>query len=259
MWGLQPGVQPPAETYENAFRWGPAGLGLITGGTISSLASDPGNSPTYELRVGLLMGQRTADGTWVNYAATNTDGSEVASGVLLTAIRMQNILTGANQARFYGVLVGGPIKAAAVIGLDLQARQQMSDHFNFDDVLNLPGMHWFPWRRFQSKTANYSMSIPNDNYCQFDNAGATGAVTLTLPPVQNGLAVGVRVVANQNLAVTSNEGGNVIAFNNAAANTLTFSTGGQLIGGGLTLYSNAAGTAWFAQNDSAGANTITVS
>lgn len=34
IWGSLPGIQSASETYENAFRWGPAGLGLITGGTI---------------------------------------------------------------------------------------------------------------------------------------------------------------------------------------------------------------------------------
>jgi hypothetical protein len=259
VWGLQPGVQPPAETYESAFRWGPAGLGLIIGGTISSLCTDPGNTPTYELRVGLLLGQRTADGTYTNYLAGNTDGSEVAAGVLLTAIRLQNILTGAPQPRFYGLLVSGPVKAAAIIGLDYQARQQMADRFTFDDVFNIPGLHYFPWRRFESITANYTVVVPQDNAAQFDNTGATGPVTLTLPPIQNGITIGLRVVANQNFAITSNEGGNIVAFNNASANTLTFSTAGQLIGGGLTLFSNPGATKWIAQNDSAGANTITVS
>jgi hypothetical protein len=252
-------VQPPAETYESAFRWGPAGLGLIIGGTLSSLASDPGNSPTFELRVGLLLGQRTADGTYTNYVASNTDGSEVAAGVLLTAIRMQNILTGTNQARFYGLLVSGPVKAASIIGLDYQARQQMADRFTFDDVYNIPGLHYFPFRRFETITTNYSAVIPQDNAAQFDNTGATGPVTLTLPPIQNGIFMGIRAIAAQNFALTSNEGGNIIAFNNASANTLTFQTGGSIIGGAVNVFSNPGATKWISVNDSAGANTITVS
>jgi hypothetical protein len=258
VWGLQPGIQSPVETYENAFRWGPAGLGLITGGTIYANAIDPGNTPTYELRPGLLLGQRTSDGTWSNYAAGNTDGSEVANGVLLTGIRMTNILTGVAQARFYGVLVGGPVQAAKVLGLDLMARADMSDHFWFDDALNFPGNHWFPWRRFQTKTTNYAM-VATDNFTHFDNTGAAGSVTLTLPAIANGYYFGFHAIANFTFAVTSFEGANIVAFNNASANTITFSTAGNIIGGGGVFYSNPAGTKWIFENRSAGANTVTVS
>jgi hypothetical protein len=134
----------------------------------------------------------------------------------------------------------------------------MSDHFWFDDALNFPGNHWFGWKRFQSKTANYSV-LPTDNFSMFDNIGATGAVTFTLPPIANGYLFGFRVQADQNVLVTSNEGGNIVAFNNASANTLAFQTGGARIGGNLTFYTNAAATKWIIENNSAGANTITVS
>ncbi len=204
------------------------------------------------------LGQKTADGTWTNYAATNTDGSEVAAGVLITALRMQMIATGLNAARFYGVLVGGPVQAAKLLGLDNNARACMSDHFWFDDALNFPGNHWFPYRRFQSKTANYTL-VPSDNFSEFDNLGASGAVTFTLPPIANGYSFGFHVLANQNVLITSNEGGNVVALNNASASTVAFQTGSQLIGGGFLIFSNPAGTKWIVEGNSAGVNTVTVS
>ena len=57
----------------------------------------------------------------------------------------------------------------------------------------------------------------------------------------------------------ADEGGNIVALNNAVANTLAFQTGAQLIGGGLEFYSNAAGTKWFVSDLSAGNIAITVS
>lgn len=257
MWGQAPGITAAVETYENAFRWGPAGLGLITGGYIYANAVDLGNSPTNELRIGLLLGQRTVDGTWTNYSPTATDGSEVASGVLITALRMQDILTQTNMGRFYGVLVGGPVQAAACINLDLMARADMSDHFWFDDALNFPGNHWFPWKRFQSKTANYQI-VASDNFSRFDNFGAAGEVDFTLPPIANGYDFGFGGAAAQTLKVISNEGGNIIALNNLTANSLAFSTGGQQIGAGLRIYSNAAGTKWIAELMNAGVAAVTV-
>lgn len=258
MWGLPPGITSAVETYEAAFRWGPAGLGLIIGGYINAAAVDAGNSPTSELRPGLLLGQKTADGTWTNYSPTATDGSEVAAGVLITAIRMTDIITLQAQARFYGILVGGPVQAAKLLGLDLYARACLSDHFWFDDAGNFPGNHWFPWRRFQNKTANYAVQA-SDNFTLFDITGAGGAVTFTLPPIANGYYFGFRGGAAQNLAVTSNEGGNIISLNSLVSNTLTFQTGGQQIGALVVVYSNPGATKWIAENRSAGAATITAS
>lgn len=259
VYGLPPGVTQAVETYEAAFTWGPRGLGRIAGGVIDSGATDPTNgTTTFELRPGLLMGQKTSNGAWTNYSPTATDGSEVAAGVMLCGMRMTDILTQQGVARFYGVLIGGPVQAAKIIGLDQMARQQMSGTFWFDDNLGYPGNHWYPWKRLQTKATNYSVTA-NDNNSLFDNTGATGTVTFTLPPIANGYYFGFRGVANQNFAVTSFEGGNIIALNNATANTLTFSTGGQKIGALAIVYSDQSGTHWIVENSSAGAATITVS
>jgi Bacteriophage lambda head decoration protein D len=249
-----PGMQSPVETFERAYCWGPYPR-YFTSAYIGSTAADPTNTPTWELRVGLVLGKQTATGTWVNYSPTATDGSQFAAGVLVQGIRMQDVLTGVNTAKFYAVMVSGGVRASNLIGLDNQARAIMAPHFIFDD--NLPGNGQFEWQSFSSQTANYAIQ-PSDNFTQFDNFGSVGEVDFTLPPILNGYKFGFRVVAAQTLKVISNEGGNIVAFNNAGANSLAFSTGGSQIGGGLILYSNPAGTLWYAQNISAGANTITV-
>jgi hypothetical protein len=256
VWGAMPGIGGAAETYEAAFRWGQFGVGIITGGIIAAGTVDAGNTPTYEIRQGLVLGQIISSGEWTNYSPTATDGSDVAAGVLMSQFRMQ-AFTGSTERRFYGILVGGPVQAAKLLGLDLMARQQM-DKFMFDDSPGgYPGNHWFPWKRFQSKTANYTI-VAADNFTLFDNTGAVGAVTFTLPALANGYCFGFRVTADQTVTVASAEGDNIVAFNDAAADSLAFSTGGQKVGGGLALFSNPAVTQWIAINQSAGTNTVTV-
>lgn len=121
------------------------------------------------------------------------------------------------------------------------------------------GMYGFlVWKTFLSKTGNYQLlTTDNGSFCT--NAGAAGPVTFTLPAIAANYRFGFYVVAGQNLLVTSKEGGNIVAFNNAAANTLAFQTAGQLIGGCLILQSNELGTLWYSHDESAGSNALTIS
>jgi hypothetical protein len=255
MFGHLPGMGTVVETFEAAYCWGPYPR-YFTGAYIGAGAVDSGNSPTTTLRMGLVMGKQIATGQWVNYSPTATDGSEVAAGVLVENLRMTDVVSGATQARFYAIMVSGGVQSAKLIGLDSMARAQMSKVFLFDDYL--PGNDFFPYQRFQTKTTNYSI-LASDNGSHFDNTGAGAPVTFTLPPIANGLFFGFTVVAGQNLAVTSFEGTNIVAFNNASASTLTFSTAGALIGGMIRFYTNPGATKWLVEVGSAGANTITVS
>jgi hypothetical protein len=254
MFGHLPGQGTLVETFEQAYCWGPYPR-YYAQGYIGSTAADPGNTPTWELRVGLVMGKQIATGTWVNYSPTATDGSEIAAGVLPLALRMQDVMTGVNTAKFYAIMVSGGVKGANLIGLDQMARQQMSQLFYFDD--NFPGAHWYPWERFQNKTANYAITAA-DNMTAFTTLGAGAEVDFTLPPIANGYYFGFFNQAAQILKVISNEGTNIIALNNLTATSVAFSTGGQQIGAALSIFSNAAGTKWMVMNDSAGAATVTV-
>lgn len=256
-YGMVPGMTTARETYENEFRWGSQFQGVIANALISGAARDSGNTPTYELRPGLLLGQILATGLYTNYSATASDGSEVASAILMEGFRMQDFDSN-NKNVFYGVLVGGPVQASKVINLDLMARQQM-DKFTFDDssgIGAIPGNHWFPWKRFQTKTAGYTV-VASDNFTLFNTLGAAGAVTFTLPAIANGYCFGFSAQAAQNMLVTSAEGSNMIAFNSLTASTVSFQTGGAIIGGVFIIYSNPAGTKWLVGTDSAGANTVT--
>lgn len=247
-YGMVPGISTTRETYESEFRWGMHGQGVFTNGLISGAARDSGNSPTYELRPGLLLGQVLSTGIYTTYSPTATDGSEVASAVLIEGLRVQDF-DGNNQNKLYALLVGGPVKASKLINLDLQARACM-DKFIFDDIGNICGNHWFPWKKFKTKTDNYSI-VASDNFTLFDNTGAGGTVVLTLPAIANGYLFGAQCSAAQVLRFTSNEGSNVIG-----TSVTNSSVSVTAVGGLIWIYSNPAGTKWIVEQH--GTQAITV-
>ncbi len=239
VYDIVPGLTTSRETYENEFRWGSQFQGVFANGLIDGSSTDSGNSPTFELRPGLLLGQVTATGKYKTYSPTATDGSEVASAIILEGLRTQTF-EGVNTDRFYAVLVGGPVQASKVLGLDLQARQQM-DKFIFDDSSgfgSIPGNHWFPWKRQITKAAAYTI-LATDNFTLFDNGTAAGSVTLTLPAIANGYCFGIRCNAAQTYILQSAEGGNVIG-STLTQNGVSITA----IGGLVVVFSNPAGTKW---------------
>jgi hypothetical protein len=247
-YGITPGITTSRETYENEFRWGSQYQGVFANALIDGSTIDAGNTPTFELRPGLLLGQVLSTGKYKAYAPTAADGTEVASAVLLEGLRMLDFSNNAVD-RFYAVLVGGPVQAVKLLGLDNQARQQMSSNFIFDDIGNIMGARWFPWKRLINKTANYTI-LGSDNYTMFDNAGAGAQVVLTLPAIANGYLFGLRAEAAQTFRFTSNEGGNMVGT--SATNT---SASVAAIGGVIWVYSNPAGTKWIVEQH--GTQTIT--
>jgi hypothetical protein len=255
MYGNLPGLTTAIEEYESAVLWGPAWQYMWWNGYISANAVDSGNSPTWRLRPGLVMGNIISTGQWTNYSPTATDGSEVAAAVLVDGLRMQDVLTGSNTTKFYRLFIGGRVKSANLLGLDGQARAQMAYRFTFDD--NIVGRGDFPIIRFQTKTANYQV-LAIDNLSEFNTLGATGEVDFTLPAIANGYYFTFSNEAAQIMKVISTEGTNMIAFNNLSATSVAFSTGGAEIGGKFAVYSNPAGTKWIVNTLSAGANTVTV-
>lgn len=246
-YGIVPGLTTSRETYENEFRWGSQWQGVFANALIDGNTIDSGNTPTFELRPGLILGQVTATGKWTDYDKSASDGSEVAAGVLIEGLRMLDFSNNAVD-RFYAVLVGGPVQMSKLLNFDNQARQQM-DKFIFDDIGQMMGGHWFPFKRFVTKTANYTI-VPSDNYTLFDNTGAAGQVVLTLPPIANGYFFGLCATVAQVLRFTSNEGSNVVGT--AATNSSVSVTA---VGGIIWIYSNAAGTKWIVEQH--GTQTIT--
>ena len=200
-----PGIGTVAESVDTNIFWGTAGqLKWGAPGEISANALDPTNSPTWRLRSGLIMARLTASNQWINYSASGTDGSQNAQGVLATPIRMQDVLTGSDTAKYFAICIGGNLKAANLIGLDAQARIQMSGQFTFDDqfVAYPNGWYWGPYPRFTAKTANYTITAA-DNFTEFNNTGAGGEVDFTLPAIAPGLVFGFRAIADFTFKVIS--------------------------------------------------------
>ena len=224
-YGIAPGLTTSRETYEAEFRWGSEFQGVFSNGIISGSTVDSGNSPTFELRPGLLLGQQISTGKYINYNPQATDGSEVAAAILIEGLRVQNF-DGTLADRFYALLVGGPVQAAKVLGLDLNARQCM-DKFIFDDIFNVQGGHWYPFKRQINKTANYT-ALATDNYTLFDNTGAAGEVDITLPPIANGYFFGLRAQVAQTFKFISNEGTNIVGTTASQSQASVAAIGGVI-------------------------------
>lgn len=88
-------------------------------------------------------------------------------------------------------------------------------------------------RVVSAKTASYTV-VAADGGKLFTTTGASGAVTFTLPAIA-GIVAGWFVeffnTVGQNMIITA-PAGLLVAMNNAAATTATFSTAGELIGAG---------------------------
>jgi hypothetical protein len=95
-----------------------------------------------------------------------------------------------------------------------------------------------------SKTANYTI-LAADNYKDFDNSGAAGQVTFTLPAATVGLAYGFAVMEAQNLVIGA-PGGVTLYLGDLAT-----SAGGAItantVGSYLFIKCRSA-TEWFAQS-----------
>jgi hypothetical protein len=83
-----------------------------------------------------------------------------------------------------------------------------------------------------TKTADYTV-VDADDRTVFNNLGAVGSVTFTLPAASTarlGMSVTFRAcVAAQNMVITGTAG-ELITFNDIGANSVTFSTGSEIAG-----------------------------
>lgn len=117
-----------------------------------------------------------------------------------------------------------------------------------------------PRRKIVAKTASYYMK-PEDEGVLFTNSGAGGAITLTLPPradIPDGWACQVFTVAGQNVTVAADVADTLVTFNDAAADSVTFSTAGDLIGNGAEFVYSATDELWFCFLYVEGAVVVTV-
>lgn len=90
------------------------------------------------------------------------------------------------------------------------------------------------------KAASYTL-LASDGGKFFTTTGASGTVTFTLPAiadVYDGWTATFMNVVGQTMAVAA-PSGKLVAFNNASATSITYSTSSELIGSGVTIVYDA--------------------
>lgn len=257
-----PGFSEATFTSERSTEWQTRHLGdaaYDANAIINSAAVDAGNTPTTTLRAGLLMGKRTADGEWSPYDPDATDGTQQAQGFLGREVTMYNPITGAVEDQIAGdaVVISGRVKAAGLINLDRQARNQLSGRFHFDDE-NAPS--FAPFRTVVDQATSVTVTAAQ-NGSLFTTAGASGAMVFTLPALAAGLRFRFLNVVNQDMTITSADADKMIAVNDATATSIAASTSNQKIGAHLEVQAVYVGAVlkWVVTNLSPGVVTLTAS
>src|SRR5207248_11269087 len=121
----------PALSTENVFLWGPDSWYLTKSIQIVSTTVDAGNTPTTDLRMGLVLGKITSTGKYTQYSGIATDGSQLPEGVLMHGVRMIDPLSGSAADQVGALVVAGPVKGGNLFGLDQMARAAMAGRFIF--------------------------------------------------------------------------------------------------------------------------------
>ncbi len=250
-----PGLGTAKETAERTFLWGRSEVVLVKSLWLNASCTDLNNTVTTELRPGLLLGQKT-DGSFLSYAPTASDGSEMVAAVLSMSVKMLD-LSGSTSAKIGVGVVGAPVRGSQLIKnvalsptIDPQARGQMYGSYKFDD--DLVGNQQ-PWKHTIAKTTSYTVLL-TDYMTVFTTTGAGGPVTFTLPALldanSNPQCKGFRVkfvnIAAQNMIVTAAaaDSTKVVVINNSGATSVTFSTSSNIIGAVLEAEVNDDGTKW---------------
>lgn len=223
---------------------------------INSTAVDAGNSPTTTLRPGLLIGSALSGGDVKQYSGTATDGSQIPLGFLFEGVAMLDADAVA-QAQAGTLVMGGIIDPANVYGLDDQARLILRNRFLFsDEWAGVPGP---PYRLIVPKTANYVV-VAADRGKLFSTRGNAANIQFTLPGLAAvGIDFNVGFVNEVGFNMTTIRAGadTIIAFNNAAATSLAFSTAANLIGARIDLRPNDDKSKWVATQYGGNALTVT--
>jgi hypothetical protein len=252
--GNAPGFQAAALSDDAEVTWsGRHGQDLVATRkiTLTAGATDGGNTPDTTLRGGILLANVDSTGKAHTYSPDANDGRQIAIGILEKPQSM--LLEGVATERFTQMLVHGLVKESELINLDPRARQQLGGRLVLDRERSpQAGVLMHP-RGIYRKSANYTVT-DDDNGLLFL---ATAAVTFTLPTKANGLAFRFAQSADANLVISGSS--DIIAKNNAAASSVTFSTANEKIGSQVLvecIYTAAGTLKWLVTN--LGATTPTV-
>jgi hypothetical protein len=250
-WEL-PGITATLETTENIIWWGNRQWQRLRSDVIASAAVDAGADPTTLLKQGLIMGKASSgasSGKLLPWSPFATDGSQYIHGVLVVD---QSMLTN-NVARdrwFGWCFVGGSLKANSLLIaganntfglsghlLEYQVRHLMTStgRWQLDDQLQGSSVEWNQYKLATTLTlpTAYTIVAADNNSLFLCNNTALTAFTLPTPVI--GLRYGFYAMHDSGFSVTSATAGDLIYYADAAANAITFSTTGKVVGTFLEL------------------------
>lgn len=262
-YGQKAGMGAERTTSEKVIWWGTESRNLYVNNSLLDAACvDAGNTPTTDLRAGLLLGKHTSGGTLYAWDPDATTGIEVVDAVLLRDIPMLDDTGTAVQKQAH-VIVSGSLKVADLLiqgtaftssGDEHLARRQMTGagRFILDDDYASKAAFLGPPIKTKTVTGDTTLTAA-DNGTLFVVNGA-GASNMTLPTLETGLVFEFISNADQNMTVTSAAGNDIIAVNDAAASSIAASTSSQKIGAHFRVQSVYVGTTkkWMATNLSVG-------
>jgi len=261
-----PGLRDLLENVENQFWVGRYELQEWSGEVIDGASVDSGNTNhTGDLRAGLLMGKVTATGKVKQWDPTASDGTQNIYGILG---HMQTVsYQGSTLDRLTAIMVAGrvdPTKllvpGSSTLGIAANANRIVIKNMLSQRFL-LPrdyvSVDVGGWRNITAKTADYTVTEA-DHGILFTTRGATGTVIFTLPATPlKGLRFGFYNAAGQTMTVTAGTADTLTVFNDLTADSITFQTASELIGGHFEVVGD--GTGWLVINHlGAEAQTITV-
>lgn len=248
-WGV-PGVGADRSVTESVILWGAdqARNGVLwQSGLVSGAARDAGNTPTTVLRPGLILGKITATGKLKEWDVTSTDGSQFPYGILDTELRAQDF-DATDADRVFRVIVGrAPVKAALLL-IGGTALTSATDQYLARRALVAAGCVFDDdpqgWKagvlRWDTKTGTTHSPTAADNGTVFFYSNA-GAVAVTLPTLVPGLEFTFIRTANEELAVASAAGDDIVVGNDLSADSITFTTAGEQIGAAIRVRSAYVG------------------
>jgi hypothetical protein len=254
-YGATPGIGSITETTERIIWWGrEENLLYVSNRLIDSTTVDSGSTPTTDIRSGTVLGRKTSDGNYYPFNPDATDGTEIVEGVLLRDISMLDA-NGVAEDKFAHILLSGPLKSAqlfiegsAFVGKNGEevARRQMvtSGRFVLDDELEGRGAYLGLPLNEVNKAASYTV-LAADNGTLFTMSLIS---TFTLPTLSAGLAFEFLSTVDANMLITSAAGNDIVYEDDAAATTITFSTGTEKLGAHIQVFANSAGTLWYCRD-----------
>lgn len=272
-----PQINTVVETAENTFYFYQHPLNVFQGALLDGAARDGGNTTTDVLRPGLLLGKVYSTGKLKEWSPTATDGSQYIFGILDNpGVKMQ--ANGANKDRFRGtIMVRGQVNPTRLLiggnasyGISGNANEYLIraqlDKLGFllqedagaSSLLGTADFRPFGCVNIVAKTADYTVSA-YESGTMFTTRGAAGNVNFTLPATASkGLWYVFYNVADHDLKVTSGTADTVVTFNDAAADSVAYSTMNEQIGGAFLVVGDGTGWLVFPYNAGLGATAQTL-